>query len=747
MSVRTSVIMATINFYLDSKLRKEGYAPIELRINIKGVQIKVSTCIKVKPTDFDKDKQLVLSTDPDFERKNRNLTLLKNQSEDYLNNPYVRQYRLDELKTKIRDIVNSYHNDENITIIEDAQCKLNGKKFTFIDLFAGAGGFSEGFLQAEIGNKYFDFILANDINENCELTHIVRYNHQLGLKSKFLKKDISEPDFLNKLIAELGGEVIDVICGGPPCQSFSLAGKRKKYDKKDDLFSHYIKVIRYLRPKYFIMENVKGILTKESGKIQQLILNRIRSIIDNEKLPSLYQFITNIKERDIENHAVYDALEARFKYEEALDEEAKISKEQYIGTIVKKFKKLTPQIVDYKTSKTDPHIATIRHGLNLLANNEELAKIQNSIIKAKDAAYLDNDQFVDVFNRFIGELDPESIVAKIENAIRNLNLKNRFTKNVLEINQVLKIYNYSIDDCLSYLQKRAAIFSLSGEFEKLQEDLRLYKIDNPIVVNASDFGVPQNRERVLFIGCRKDQEMVKTIEPTVREDEKVSVFEALYDLDFIGNNEHKHDYIDLDMRARYNGKWEDYAKLIRRREIDGKPNNELGKTYSEWSKLGRLTHRIGKFETFYTKSISDLEKNKKTYGILHNHQTSNQNSEVIRRLEIILKNGAYDKAKTELKQYSLDSNKRNYNVLKPDSISPTIMTMPDDYIHFSSPRAITVREMARLQSFDDSFVFQGKRSTGGEKRKEEIPQFTLVGNAVPPLLARAVAMKILKIIK
>jgi DNA (cytosine-5)-methyltransferase 1 len=72
------------------------------------------------------------------------------------------------------------------------------------------------------------------------------------------------------------------------------------------------------------------------------------------------------------------------------------------------------------------------------------------------------------------------------------------------------------------------------------------------------------------------------------------------------------------------------------------------------------------------------------------------------------------------------------------------MTIPDDYIHFSIPRALTVREMARLQSFDDSFVFQGKRTTGGDERKNTVPQYTLVGNAVPPLLAKAVALEILK---
>ena len=104
----------------------------------------------------------------------------------------------------------------------------------------------------------------------------------------------------------------------------------------------------------------------------------------------------------------------------------------------------------------------------------------------------------------------------------------------------------------------------------------------------------------------------------------------------------------------------------------------------------------------------------------------------------------YDEAKEKLKELGLESEKRNYNVLKADGQSPTVMTIPDDYIHYASPRALTVREMARLQSFDDSFVFQGKRSTGGDKRKSEVPQYTLVGNAVPPLMARAIGLEILK---
>ena len=137
---------------------------------------------------------------------------------------------------------------------------------TFIDLFAGAGGFSEGFLQAEVGDKYFDFLLANDINPTCEVTHRMRYNYQLGLATEFLTKDITDSDFLETLKEQIGTQDVDVIVGGPPCQSFSLAGVRKTNDKKDDLFSYYLQVIKMLRPKYFVMENVPEFLSNRYWK-------------------------------------------------------------------------------------------------------------------------------------------------------------------------------------------------------------------------------------------------------------------------------------------------------------------------------------------------------------------------------------------------------------------------------------------------------------------------------------------------
>lgn len=82
--------------------------------------------------------------------------------------------------------------------------------------------------------------------------------------------------------------------------------------------------------------------------------------------------------------------------------------------------------------------------------------------------------------------------------------------------------------------------------------------------------------------------------------------------------------------------------------------------------------------------------------------------------------------------------KRALRVLDPDRPSPTITSMPDDLLHYKEPRTLTVRENARLQGFPDWFEFRGKYTTGGDRRRREVPRFTQVANAVPPLVARAI---------
>jgi len=75
----------------------------------------------------------------------------------------------------------------------------------------------------------------------------------------------------------------------------------------------------------------------------------------------------------------------------------------------------------------------------------------------------------------------------------------------------------------------------------------------------------------------------------------------------------------------------------------------------------------------------------------------------------------------------------------------TLTTLPDDLLHYSEPRILTVREYARLQSFPDWFEFKGNYTTGGPRRKNECPRYTQIGNAVPPLLAEAIGHTMLQI--
>jgi len=736
--------MATINYYLD-KANKNGQCPIHLRINCNGEQIKLSTKEKIAKAKFNKEKQLVLGKSKKAKSINHFLIHLKDRASSLLHDSAKKSFTNKEIKEKLNSIITAYQSETHVNIVSEPISSY-GKTYTFIDFFAGAGGFSEGFLQAEVDNKSFNFLLGSDINENCELTHIVRYNHQLGLDAEFLCQDITEYDFRKNLKQKLKNKNVDVVCGGPPCQSFSLAGKRRKFDKKDDLFGHYLEIIKTYQPKYFVMENVKGILTKEKGKIKDRIIEEIKSIIDIKEIGRLETFIWELIRDDKSNKEVLEFLIRRVDFEKQQPKDLKNSHSDFIKLLDTKFKKLTPKIVDYKTSKTDSRINTIRHGFNLLLRRTEIEKLQNQIIKERDLNYIDDDAFVTPFTNFIEELSLKNIVSKINYSFDELSIPKTYSKQIDTIKSALNIYTASFEGCIQIVMEYCNKEKLS-KLDTILEDIRLYKINKPFVANASNYGVPQNRERVLFIGCRKDQELIESIPPTVTEEEKVTVFEAIHDLDFIGNNEEAKYYEKVSLKTKYNGKSKEYSKLLKKRAVDGQNGAKGVFKYSEWSKNGRLPKRYRVAPPFYVKDKEALEDGRKLFDELHNHKSSNQNSEVVQRLQVIIDEGGYKQAQASLKEKGLSSQKRNYNLLNPNGQSSTIMTIPDDYVHFNSPRALTVREMARLQSFDDSFVFQGKRSTGGSKRKTEVPQFTLVGNAVPPLLARAVAMEILKNIK
>lgn len=607
-------------------------------------------------------------------------------------------------------------------------------KVTYLDLFAGAGGFSEGFMQAYTDDKYYDFRLASDINENCELTHRVRYNDVLGLDTEFMCQDIMEDSFLPNLLKKLKGQQIDVVTGGPSCQSFSLAGRRKKLDKRDDLFYHYLKVIKALRPKYFVMENVKGILTKDEGRVKEQIMRAIRSIVDEQSIHSLFDFLKEVK--DMIPASIYTALCAKICLEVDDADCAKIS-DQLHNSLDMQFREITKNLA-YNVSKSNEAVNTIRHGLILLQQKPQRDEIRRQIIQLKTTSHIDNDSFVDSYNSLIETISDEQILDQIFAAVDIVAPMVDETESITVFKQCIEMLTMTFDECIALLHGYVKETSrLESRLEKVMQEVRLYHIDEPFVLLASDYGVPQNRERVVFIGCRKDQKAITEIPATVQGEDKVKIYEALWDLNMIGNGETVTNYKKPKPIAQYES-----SKQIR--SIQGEID-ERGMLFSDWSRMGRLGHRFTfDVEPFYVANMEDYtQKRKHKQMELFNHQTSSQNETVRERLRIIAECGDYDAAKEQLKACGLESQKRNYNVLEPLGQSPTICTMPDDYIHYSAYRPMTVREMARLQSFDDSFVFQGKRQTGGNNRQKEIPQYTLVGNAVPPLMARAIANVIL----
>lgn len=132
---------------------------------------------------------------------------------------------------------------------------MNENAPTVLDLFAGCGGFSKGFEKAG-----FRILLANEIWHDAVETY--RRNHPNAI---MVEGDITDPKIKAELIDKANGK-IDVIIGGPPCQAYSMAGLRDPNDPRGRLFEDYVDIVRHIKPKLFVLENVKGILSMKHDK-------------------------------------------------------------------------------------------------------------------------------------------------------------------------------------------------------------------------------------------------------------------------------------------------------------------------------------------------------------------------------------------------------------------------------------------------------------------------------------------------
>ena len=235
-----------------------------------------------------------------------------------------------------------------------------------------------------------------------------------------------------------------------------------------------------------------------------------------------------------------------------------------------------------------------------------------------------------------------------------------------------------------------------------------YKVECQIIT-MSEFGVPQNRKRfILFASKDKLRKSFFDILTYNRDnflkDRRlklpITVSQAIDDLKF------EHGVVDSQDTKNFT-------------------NGTYGKVNSSYQRL--MKKNIGK------KSIPD------------SHRFAKHREETVELFERLMQ--ASDKVLRITPQMDMVKGlkKRGVTPLKEKSVCNTITSIPDDYIHYAEPRIMTVREHARIQSFPDEYEFKGPYTTGGERRKIDVPRYTQVANAVPPLFAEQVGNVILSL--
>jgi DNA (cytosine-5)-methyltransferase 1 len=153
-----------------------------------------------------------------------------------------------------------------VCIIRKMRQMVENNRLIGIDLCAGVGGMSLGFQQAG-----FDIVAVVDIDPIHMATYARNFPNTIRILNDLAVvtgKDIRK-------IANLNGNEIDVLFGGPPCGGFSMIGKRRVEDPRNQLLLHFARLIRELKPKYFVVENVKGLLVKPMDSLVDLFIENV----------------------------------------------------------------------------------------------------------------------------------------------------------------------------------------------------------------------------------------------------------------------------------------------------------------------------------------------------------------------------------------------------------------------------------------------------------------------------------------
>jgi DNA (cytosine-5)-methyltransferase 1 len=549
-------------------------------------------------------------------------------------------------------------------------------KLKVLDLFAGAGGLSNGFEQT----GKFEVKIAVEINKNASKTYKENHPHVK------MQEDITKLKFKDMKTGELLKEFedIDVIIGGPPCQGFSNANRQKNtlISSNNQLVKEYLRAIEEIRPKAFVMENVRT--------------------MDSEK----HKFYLNIGEDNLLNELDIIPQEENIAIGKKTDfsenllffiNEKNELQEKLTTYLLKQdvFSKLNSLLRNLKNYSNTDYMAYLTKETN--------KKYFNKLLDEKTWHNAHHDYWDKQYQNIWYELR-KLIKGATRNEKTSVAKLTCILEDIIETQKVLNKIN-------EVFMNKIKFFGLSMENKDLVIKLKTYNVFNFIkqkltklgyvfnegnhIFNAAQFGVPQERKRLVLIGVL--EKVLKT------ETKSINVPKPIF--------ENENDYYNI------------YDAISDLENIC--PNTDVSKD------------EIFKISPPNSNSKLNIYLNNREDNLLYNHVRTDSSGIAIKRFSALREGQNFHDLDDSLKTtYSDHSRTQNtiYKRLRYNAPSDTVLNARKSmWIHPILDRAISIREAARLQSFQDSYRFYGPKDS----------QYQQIGNAVPPLFARSIAESVL----
>jgi len=239
------------------------------------------------------------------------------------------------------------------------------KKYTVIDLFSGCGGFSQGFLKAG-----FDILAASEIWEPAVVSY--RYNHE---NVSVIEGDIRSSEVKSELYQAIKEKRVNVIIGGPPCQGYSIAGNRNPDDPRGQLYLEYVEIIKHVKPDFFVMENVKGLLHMKhvDPDLSQKDLNKFKGYCEQlQRYKDLKRFGAQ-RDLDTEEKKEHDDLKSKYKQIKSGIDSKLIP---LIDIILAKFKEINYNVSWQVLNSADYGVSQTRERIIFIGTKHENVKVR-----------------------------------------------------------------------------------------------------------------------------------------------------------------------------------------------------------------------------------------------------------------------------------------------------------------------------------------------------------------------------------